>query len=95
VDFLMLGAYCPADNVYGKSEKSSQGYARLGRKRLCGDAPFVSGPDIGNEPGWGKGGREKTIEKIAGVMDKEADGFFLFDLCYIRRFDYWDKLKLK
>ena len=95
VDFLMLGAYCPADNVYGKSEKSSQGFARLGRKRLCGDAPFVSGPDIGNEPGWGKGGREKTIEKIAGVMDKEADGFFLFDLCYIRRFDYWDKLKLK
>lgn len=95
VDFLMLGAYCPADNVYGKSEKSSQGFARLGRKRLCGDAPFVSGPDIGNEPGWGKGGREKTIEEIAGVMDKEADGFFLFDLCYIRRFDYWDKLKLK
>jgi len=95
VDFLMLGAYCPADNVYGRGEKTSQGFVRLGRKRLCGDVPFVSGPDIGNEPGYGKGGREKTIEEIAAVMDKEADGFFLFDLCYIRIFDYWDKLKLK
>ena len=94
VDFMILGAYCPADNVRGFTEKSSQGFARLGRKRLCGDVPFVSGPDIGNEPGWGKGGREKTIEEIASVMDREADGFFLFDLCYIRSFDYWDKLKL-
>lgn len=95
VDFMLLGAYCPADNVHGFTERSSQGFARLGRKRLCGEVPFVSGPDIGNEPGWGVGGREKTIEQIASVMDKEADGFFLFDLCYIRKFDYWDKLKLK
>lgn len=94
VDFMLLGAYCPADNVWGLGEKSSQGFARLGRKRLCGDVPFVSGPDIGNEPGWGHGGREKTIEEIAAVMDREADGFFLFDLCYIRSFDYWDKIKL-
>lgn len=93
VDFMLLGAYCPADNVHGFTEKSSQGLARLGRKRLCGAAPFVSGPDIGNEPGWGKGGREKTIEEIVSVMDREADGFFLFDLCYIRSFDYWDKLR--
>lgn len=94
VDFMLLGAYCPADNVLSLGEKSSQGFARLGRKRLCGEVPFVSGPDIGNEPGWGRGGREKTIEEIAAVMDREADGFFLFDLCYIRAFDYWDKIKL-
>lgn len=32
---------------------------------------------------------------LAACTPKQADGFFLFDLCYIRRFDYWDKLKLK
>ena len=92
VDFMMLGAYCPADNIYGATEKSSQGFARLGRKRLCGDVPFLSGPDIGNEPGYGKGNQAQTIQSIASVMDREADGFFLFDLCYIRAFDYWDQL---
>lgn len=94
VDFLILGAYCAADNVYGEKEKTSEGFAKLGRKRLCGDVPFVSGPDIGNEPGYGKGGRAQTIREIADVMDREADGFFLFDLCYIRAFDYWDSLNL-
>lgn len=94
VDFLLLGAYCPADNVYGDTEKTSEGYARLGRKRLGPDVRFVSGPDIGNEPGYGKGGRAQTISEIAQVMDREADGFFLFDLCYIRAFNYWDQLNL-
>lgn len=92
VDFMLLGAYCPADNIYGTTEKTSQGFARLGRKRLCGDVPFVCGPDIGNEPGYGKGNQAQTIQTIASVMDREADGFFLFDLCYIRSFDYWDQL---
>ena len=89
VDFMILGAYCAADNLYGDGEKTSQGYAKLGRKRLCGDVPFACGPDIGNEPGYGQGGRAETIQEIAGIMDREADGFFLFDLCYIRAFDYW------
>ena len=90
LDFMLLGAYCPADNIYGSTEKTSEGYAKLGRRRLCGDVPFVSGPDIGNEPGYGQGGREATIKEIVSVMDREADGFFLFDLCYIRVFDYWN-----
>ncbi len=93
VDFLILGAYCPADNVYGEEENTSEGYARLGRKRLCGEVPFYSGPDVGNEPGYGAGGRAQTLRDIAAVMDREADGFFLFDLCHVRAFDYWDALK--
>lgn len=94
VDFMLLGAYCPADNLYGSKESTSEGFAKLGRKRLCGDVPFIIGPDIGNEKGYGKGGKEKTIEAIARIADREADGFFLFDLCYIRAFNYWDSLKL-
>ena len=94
VDFMLLGAYCPAANIHGFTEKSSEGYARLGRQRLCGEVPFACGPDIGNEPGYGQGGQAHTIQEIARVMDREADGFFLFDLCYLRAFDYWNTLHL-
>jgi len=90
VDFMLLGAYCPADNVHGDTEKTMEGFARLGRKRLCGDVPFAAGPDIGNERGFEKGGRGDLFPDIAGTILKEADGLFVFDLCYIRAFDYWD-----
>lgn len=94
VDFMLLGAYCPAANVYGTTEKTMEGYARLGRKRLCGDVPFAAGPDIGNGKGFETGDKGSLIPEIARVIEKEADGFFLFDLCHIRMFDYWDKIKL-
>lgn len=93
VDFMILGAYCPADNLYGTEEKTMQGFASLGRKRLCGEVPFYCGPDIGNQPGFQGGGRAALLPEIAKVMDTEADGFFLFDLCYVRAFDYWDALR--
>ena len=71
-----------------------EGYARLGRKRLCGEVPFYAGPDIGNEKGFEKGGRGDLLPEIRSTMMQEADGFFLFDLCHIRAFDYWDALDL-
>ena len=90
VDFMLLGAYCPADNIHGKQEKTMEGFARLGAKRLCGEVPFVAGPDVGNEPGFEKGGRADIFPEIAKTMDAVCDGCFIFDLCYVRAFDYWD-----
>lgn len=94
VDFLILGAYCPADQVHGDTEKTMEGFAKLGRKRLCGEVPFYSGPDIGNEKGFEKGGRGDLLPEIRETMLGSADGFFLFDLCHIRAFGYWDALDL-
>ena len=93
VDFMLLGAYCPAANVHGDTEKTMEGFAKLGRKRLCGDVPFYCGPDIGNEKGFEQGGRGDLLPEIKETIQKEADGFFLFDLCHIRAFDYWDSLR--
>lgn len=93
VDFMILGAYCPAANIHGDTEKTMEGYAKLGRKRLCGEVPFYSGPDIGNEKGFEKGGRGDLLPEIKATMQKEADGFFLFDICHIRAFNYWDCLR--
>ena len=92
-DFMILGAYCPADSLYGTREKTMQGFASLGRKRLCGELPFICGPDIGNEPGFRDGGKAALMPEIMKIMDTEADGFFVFDLCYIRAFDYWDAFR--
>ena len=93
VDFMLLGTYCPAANIHGKTEKTMEGYAKLGRKRLCGDVPFYAGPDIGNEKGFEKGGRGDLLPEIAGTILPEADGLFFFDLCHIRAFDYWNALE--
>lgn len=90
VDFMLLGAYCPAANVHGDTEKTMEGFAKLGRKRLCGDVPFYSGPDIGNEPGFEKGGQGALMPEIIRTMEENADGAFVFDLCHIRLYNYWD-----
>ncbi len=90
MDFMLLGAYCPAANIHGDVEKTMEGFAKLGRKRLCGDVPFYSGPDIGNEPGFEKGGQGALMPEIIRTMEENADGAFVFDLCHIRLYNYWD-----
>ncbi|MCR5547731.1 MAG: family 10 glycosylhydrolase [Bacteroidales bacterium] len=93
VDFMILGTYCPAANVHGRTEKTMEGFAALGRKRLCGAVPFYAGPDIGNEKGFETGDKGDLLPEIKATILGKADGFFLFDLCHIRMYDYWDKLK--
>ncbi len=93
VDFMILGAYCSSDSIHGNKEKTMEGFAKLGAKRLCGDVPFYSGPDLGNEPGFRDGGKGDLIPEIVNTMDENSDGFFAFDLCHIRMFDYWDNFK--
>ncbi len=93
VDFMILGAYGEADRIHGDGEWTMEGFAKLGRKRLCGDTPFAIGPDIGNGKGFEKGGRADVLPEIAETLLNEADGLFIFDLCHIRKFNYWDAFK--
>ena len=90
VDFMLLGTYCPAANIHGDTEKTMEGFAKLGRKRLCGDVPFAAGPDLGNEKGFENGGQAAILPEIAETILAQADGLFAFDLCHIRAFDYWN-----
>ena len=93
VDFMLLGTYYSADNVHGSTEKTIEGFASLGRKRLCGEVPFYAGPDLGNEPGFRDGGKGDLLPEIVRTVNQEADGAFFFDLCHIRAFDYWNAFK--
>ena len=68
-----------------------EGFAKLGAKRLCGAVPFAAGPDIGNATGFENGKQEALIPDIVSTMLGACDGgMFIFDLCHIRMFDYWN-----
>lgn len=90
LDFIFLGAYAGTGGVHGSGEWTMEGFAKLGAKRLCGDVPFAAGPDIGNGSGFENGKQEALIPEIVKTMLDSADGLFIFDLCHIRMFDYWD-----
>lgn len=92
-DFMMLGCYAGTSSVYGNREWTMQGFAKLGKQLLCGDTVCAGGPDIGNATGFENGGCENIIPKTIDACIKEADGYFCFDLCHIRMYDYWDAFK--
>lgn len=93
LDFIFLGAYAGTSGIHGSGEWTMEGFAKLGAKRLCGDVPFVAGPDIGNGSGFENGHQEALMPDIVNTMMANADGLFIFDLCHIRMFDYWDAFK--
>ena len=93
LDFIFLGAYAGTGNVHGSTEWTMEGFAKLGAKRLAGAVPFAAGPDIGNGSGFENGHQEALIPDIVETMMKNAGGLFIFDLCHIRMFDYWDAFK--
>ena len=93
LDFIFLGAYAGTSGVHGSSEWTMEGFARLGAKRLAGAVPFAAGPDIGNGSGFENGKQEDLIPEIVSTMLGASDGLFIFDLCHIRMFNYWDAFK--
>ncbi|MBQ0077693.1 MAG: family 10 glycosylhydrolase [Bacteroidales bacterium] len=92
-DFMMLGCYAAASSVYGSGEWTMQGFCNQGKSLLMGDTVFAGGPDIGNPTGWTDGKQSATIPKTIDACIKSADGYFVFDLCHIRMYNYWDAFK--
>jgi uncharacterized lipoprotein YddW (UPF0748 family) len=94
LDFIFLGAYAGKDSIHGSTEWTMEGFAKLGAKRLCGVVPFAAGPDIGNATGFENGKQEAILPDIVTTMLSACDGgLFIFDLCHIRMFDYWNAFK--
>lgn len=93
-DFMFLGCYASASSIYGSGEWTMEGFCKNGRELLCGDTLFAGGPDVGNPTGWDRGGQGRLIPDTIDACIHAADGYFLFDLCHIRMYDYWDYFKL-
>lgn len=93
LDFIFLGAYAAADKIYGSGEWTMEGFCKQGRNLLQGDVPFSGGPDIGNGTGWTNGGQSAKIPDAIDACISNSDGFFVFDICHIRMYDYWSAFK--
>lgn len=92
-DFIFIGAYAGADSIYGNDEWTIQGFCKQADKYLMGDVPHYGGPDIGNSSGFEKGGKGSLMPKIIDACMGASDGMFVFDLCHIRMYDYWNDFK--
>lgn len=92
-DFMFLGAYASTSSIYGSGEWTMQGFCEQGRELLMGDTVFAGGPDIGNSTGWTEGGQAALIPDAVDACITPSDGFFVFDLCHIKMYDYWDAFK--
>lgn len=92
-DFMLLGCYAASASIYGTTEWTMQGFCMRAKSLLMGDTVFAGGPDVGNPEGWQNGGKSASIPKTVDACINAADGYFVFDLCHIRMFDYWTPFK--
>ena len=70
-----------------------EGFCKQGKKLLCGDTEFAGGPDVGNPSGFENGGQDSVIPQTIDACINAADGYFCFDICHIRMYDYWKAFK--
>lgn len=94
LDFMFIGAYAGADSIYGSGEWTMQGFCKQAGELIKGDAPYSGGPDIGNATGFTDGGKGSLMPKIVDAcINNSTGGMFIFDLCHIKMYDYWDDVK--
>ena len=93
-DIMIIGAYASAGKIYGSAEWTMQGFCQRAEELFAGDVPYVGGPDIGNADGFTDGGQQGKIPQIVDAcINSCTDGMFVFDLCHIKMYDYWDAFK--
>lgn len=92
-DFMFIGAYASSDRIYGSGEWSMQGFCQNAGNYFMGDTKFYGGPDIGNSTGWVDGNKGALIPQAIDACINASDGFFVFDLCHIKKYNYWSDFK--
>jgi len=93
LDRIFLGCYAGTDAIYGDGEWTMQGFAKQGKTLINGEVPFIGGPDVGNATGFTNGGQSDAVTKSVDAIINVADGYFVFDMCHVREYNYWDALK--
>ncbi len=93
MDFMLIGAYAGVNSIFGSGEYTCEGFAKLAKQKFCGDVPFAAGPDVGNSTGWTTGGQANAVGQTVDAIMRHADGYFLFDMCHVRQYNYWDALR--
>ena len=52
---MLLGCYAAADQVYGSTEWTMQGFCKEAKKKIGNAVKFAGGPDVGNATGFENG----------------------------------------
>lgn len=92
-DFMLIGAYAAADQIYGRGEWNVQGFCKNAKTLLMGDTKFAGGPDVGN---WTIPAGTDAGTAVTNTVDaciNSGDGYFLFDIVHVKQYGYWSNLK--
>lgn len=93
LDFMLVGAYAGTSGVYGTTEWTMQGFCTRAKDLLRGDVKFAGGPDVGNPTGFENGGQNTAVTNSVDACINAADGYFVFDMVHVRKYNYWNALK--
>lgn len=93
LDFMLVGAYANADKIYGNTEWTMEGFCKQAKKLLCGNVKFAGGPDVSNSLGFENESDSSAVTKSIDACINASDGYFIFDMIYIRKYNYWNALK--
>lgn len=92
LDYLFVGSYAEASDIWGDEEWTMQGFTTLARKRARSTL-VISGADIGGVEGFQSGGKEALMPDVVHALTGDSGGIFIFDLSHVRRYDYWEVFK--
>ena len=97
MDQILIGAYASPLRVYGSSEWTMQGFARLAKDKIKDSCPMVAaGPDVGNwdseDLATPQQENQAIVESVKACMD-ECDGYFLFDMIHLKMANQWEYVK--
>ena len=54
---------------------------------------LLQADQICNSTGWTDGGQSAKIPDAIDACINNSDGFFAFDLCHVKKYDYWNAFK--
>jgi len=95
MDVVLLGAYTTPTRVYGTTEWTIEGFCKLAKDKIRGDAPVVGGPDVGNGE-WATTDIAAVNQAITQSVDaaiNACDGYFLFDMIHLKNKNQWQYVK--
>lgn len=93
MDIVMIGAYASISRIYGNGEWTVQGFCKNAKALIQDDSVVIGGPDVGNGTGWGGGGKGASVTQTVDAAINACDGYFLFDLIHVKRYNYWSAVK--
>lgn len=93
MDITLIGAYASTTSIYGNGEWSVEGFCKKAKELIGKDRAVMGGPDVGNGSGWTSGGKEAEVAKTVDAAINACDGYFIFDLVHIKKYNYWNAIK--